>query len=181
MYRKVWFSTLIELFKYGVTEAQKKMCKIMKEKNHTHTQLGKKKKKKEKNNSRPFSLRWEETKPQLMPQCKDFSGILTSLFSWLMHSKAKGLVRVPHILLPHCRSSPHQTEVPPWESHHPKLPHSQWGESKSDASQTSAEVESGLGRAESSSRFATIHMLLPCEPRAKSTPAAFPGLLKAPL
>lgn len=116
-----------------------------------------------------------------MPHCKDFPGILTSLLSWLMHSKAKGLLRVPHILLPHCRSSPHQTEVPPWESHCPKLPHRQWGESKSDASQTSAEVESELGRAESASRFAAIHMLLPCEPRAKSTPAAFPGLLKAPL
>lgn len=116
-----------------------------------------------------------------MLHCKDFPGILTSLFSWLMHSKAKGLVRVPHILLPQCRSWPHQTEVTPWESHCPELPHSQWGESKSDASQTSPEVESKLGRTESASKFATIHMPLLCEPRAKSTPTAFPGLLKAPL
>lgn len=116
-----------------------------------------------------------------MPHCKDFPGILTSLFSWLMHSKAKGLVKAPHTVLPHCRSSPHQTEVPPWESHCPELPHRPWGESKSGASQTSAEVESELGRAESASSLAAIHMLLLCEPRAKSTPAAFPGLLKAPL
>lgn len=116
-----------------------------------------------------------------MPYCKYFPGILTSLFSWLMHSKAKGLLRVSHILQPCCRNSPHQIQELSWEYHCPKLPHSQWGESKSDASQISAEVESELGRTESASRFAPIRMLLPCEPRAKSTPAAFPGLLKAPL
>lgn len=93
-----------------------------------------------------------------------------------MHSKAKGLVRVPHILLPQCKlkglcGNPITLNSPTVNEERARV----------DASQTSAEVESELGRAESSSRFAAIHMLLPCEPRVKSTQAAFPGLLKAPL
>jgi len=96
-----------------------------------------------------------------------------TLVSWLTHTKAKGFVSVPQILPSHCRSSPHLTGNPNWESRCPKLPHSQGGDSKSDASRTSAEAEAELGRAGSSSRFAAIHMLLPRECRAEIAPVPF--------